>query len=1036
MRLRLRLCGSMAAEVAGTPVALPASERARALIAWLALHPGEHPRAVVAEQLWPDTSPEGARANLRTALWAVRKSCGEADLPLHATRTTLALGSASVDVLDEPSLTHGFEELLPGLDDEWVHLARAELGDRRARSLTTLADEAEAGGDLELAVQWSRRLVLLRPLDEAAHRALVERLLRTGERGAALVEAREFGERLRAEVGVRPSPATRAVHARARAGTGGQRRTAVFGRADEIGWLLNRWREASQGCGQVVVLEGEAGIGKTTLLTELTRRVTGLGGHAATTSGIDVAGETPFAAWLELARSMVSGVRQPPASATWAAELNRLADSLGARLGHAEPPPAATAPELERLRVFEALLRLVEWACAERPTLLAVDDAHLADRASLRLTAYVGRRLPRLPALLVLVRREGPRRVELDSLLADLAGHGVTVTTRVVAPISDGEVAALARSLHPVESDLVDKVVSVAEGNPLLAVETIRTLVAGGGGPPPNLRAAVRATLGRLPEATTAVVELLAAAGRPLTSAELRRLGVPVSSGVVASSEGLLTRRDGRVGFRHELLRAATYSGLTDPEGFHDRLADGIDPADHVERAHHLAAAGRTRESAHALAAGAAQARDVGALDEATELLRRAVENDPDDGALWLELEEMYALTDRRPELEAAWDEALARLPRQAWAEAWCRRGRQFRTVVCHPEESLRSYRTARSLASQGTAPDVLADALIGMAWGETVAGSAAEGERLLAEASGLVELEPRLRADALEIRMQGLLRRARFREAADLVADSHDPVVQIVEGLPRHAYAVLVHAACALVCVGEDEGALAVVDRALTATTAVTGLAVKTLSARAQILARLGRHDEAARAVLRVQEWSERLDDPVIAATATHDRGLLALLAGRHAEAADLLGRALASGAAVSRVGAGLARAEALARAGDPDSASAQLRSALLEPVGRSDQAWALVPRVAFVQALIACARGDTVEARARFEECASAWQRVLESYDDEAGEGYVASLVDLGRPPIVGLVEPAREMDRVSRLLARLGPSPIQAAPSPTVS
>src|SRR5204862_5372051 len=128
------------------------------------------------------------------------------------------------------------------------------------------------------------------------------------------------------------------------------------------------------------------------------------------TAGMEVAGEPPLAAGLDLAGTLAGGVRQVPAAATWPAELNRLSPGLGARLGHPQQPPPATAPELERLRVFEALLRLVEWSCTERPTLLAIDDAHRADRASLRLAAYVGRRLQSLPCLLVIVRREGVRR--------------------------------------------------------------------------------------------------------------------------------------------------------------------------------------------------------------------------------------------------------------------------------------------------------------------------------------------------------------------------------------------------------------------------------------------------------------------------------------------------------------------------------------------------------------------------------------------------------------------------------------------------
>jgi DNA-binding SARP family transcriptional activator/tetratricopeptide (TPR) repeat protein len=1022
--LRVRLCGPLATELDGAPLVLPSSERARALICWLALHPGSHSRLVVAAALWPDVPAESARANLRTAIWAIRTAWGHAATAIVASRSSLGLVDVSVDVGDEPDADSPYDELLPGLDDDWAVRARVELDARRASRLAILADRADADGDVAQAVRWSQRLCELRPHDEAAHRSLVERLIRAGERAGAVLAAREFAERLREEVGVRPSPTTRAVHAQAH-GTGGpQQRTAVFGRGTEIGWLLERWREAANGRGQVVVLSGEAGIGKSTLLAELVHRAATAGGHTATTVGSDVGGETPFAAGLDLARGLASGVRRVGAGASWPAELNRLSPGLGARLGHPQQPPPSTAPELERLRVFEALLRLVEWSCAERPTLLAIDDAHRADRASLRLAAYVGRRLVGLPALLVLGRRDGPRHPTLDDLLADLVGRGVRVSTLELAPISDGEVGALARSLHALEGADIEKVVAAAEGNPLLAVEVTRALVAGHSGPPPNLRAAVAAAMSRLAAPAVELIELVAAAGRPLDVEELQRLDVPTGPSLVSECEGLLVRRAGRLGFRHELLRAAAYAGCSDPAGLHDRLADGINPTEHVERAHHLAAAGRRAESVVALAAAGARARSVGALDEAAGLLRSAVDADPDNGPLWLELEEVYAWSHRRDDMEAAWAEALVRLPAEALPAAWCRRGRQFRSVTCHPEESLRAYRSAQQLMSADTDPATRADALIGLAWGDAVAGDGNQCEELLGAAARLTELGPQARADALEIRMQGLIRRGRFADAAALVRDGGEYDELDVTGLPDRAFGVMINAACALVCLGDDIGALDMLGRARAGTGAVPALSLKILATRAQVLARLGRHPEAASAANQVQEWADRLDDPAMAATITHDRGLVAMAAGRYAEAADLLGLALAGPADVSRVSAGLTRAEALAMVGDAVGATAQLRASLLEPVGRADQAWALVPRVAWVQALAARARGDVDETRRRLDESAAAWRRLAGAAGERAGDGYLANLVDLGRPPVIGLVEPARELARIDAIAATLAP------------
>jgi DNA-binding SARP family transcriptional activator len=1021
--LRVRLCGPLVISLDGVPLVLPTSERARALIGWLALHPGPHPRPVVAAALWPDVPADSARANLRTAIWAIRTGWGPAVDALVSTRSTIGLDDVSLDLEDEPDVDASYDELLPGLDDDWAVRARAELDERRAARLADLADRAAAEGDLTRAVRWSQRLCELRPLDEAAHRSLVERLMQTGERARAVLAAREFADRLHEEVGVRPSPATRAVHAQARSPGGPEQRTAVFGRGPEIGWLLDRWKEAADGRGQVVLLSGEAGIGKSTLLAELVHRAATAGGHTATAVGSDVGGETPFAAGLDLARGLASGVRRVPPGASWPAELNRLSPGLGARLGHPQQPAPATAPDLERLRVFEALLRLVEWSCAERPTLLAIDDAHRADRASLRLAAYLGRRVAGLPVLLVLVRREGPRHPTLDDLLVDLLGRGVRVSTLEMTPITDDEVGALARSLHALDSRDVEKVVAAAEGNPLLAVEATRALVAGHSGPPPNLRAAVAAAMSRLAGPTLDLVELVAAAGRPLDTEELRRLGVPAGPHLVAECEGLLVRRDGRLGFRHELLRAAAYAGCSDPAGLHDRLADGIDPTEHVERAHHLVAAGRRAESALELAAAGARARSVGALDEAAELFRGAVAADPDDGRLWLELEEVYAWSHRRDDMEAAWAEAVARLPADALPAAWCRRGRQFRSVTCHPEESLRAYRAAQGLMTPRTDPATRADALIGLAWGDAVAGEGETCEELLGTAAQLVELGPQARADTVEIRMQGLIRRGRFADAADLVrAGGELDVLGDVTGLPDRAFGLLINAACALVCLGDDAGALAELDRARAGTDAVPALSLKILASRSLVLARLGRHEEAALAAAQVQAWADRLDDPAMAATITHDRGLVAMAAGRYAEAAELLGLALAGPADVSRVSAGLARAEALAMVGDAAGATAQLRASLLEPVGRADQAWALVPRVAWVQALAARARGDLAETRRRLDEAAAAWRRLVDIAEESAGVGYLASMVDLGRPPVIGLVEPTRELARIDALAATL--------------
>jgi hypothetical protein len=145
------------------------------------------------------------------------------------------------------------------------------------------------------------------------------------------------------------------------------------------------------------------------------------------------------------------------------------------------------------------------------------------------------------------------------------------------------------------------------------------------------------------------------------------------------------------------------------------------------------------------------------------------------------------------------------------------------------------------------------------------------------------------------------------------------------------------------------------------------------------------------------------------------HDRGLLALDEGDPRAAADELQHSLELQAPVSRPLTRLYRAEALVRAGQPDDAERELRAVALEPVSVSDFPDTLVARMAYVQGLIALARGNPDRARSRFSEAESGWRRRAAQGGDP-GESYVATLVDLGRPPLSVLIEPDRELARVT--------------------
>jgi tetratricopeptide (TPR) repeat protein len=260
-------------------------------------------------------------------------------------------------------------------------------------------------------------------------------------------------------------------------------------------------------------------------------------------------------------------------------------------------------------------------------------------------------------------------------------------------------------------------------------------------------------------------------------------------------------------------------------------------------------------------------------------------------------------------------------------------------------------------------------------------------------------------------------MRRSQFRE-------SYGPSIAAGEaaaraGRPDLAYGCWANVAAAASAAGEHERALEFVARAGSlAAQGLQSLEVHMLSIRAAVLTRMARFDEAFAATAAGQELAEQVGDPGLIAMVAHDRGMVALQAGRHADAAELLARALLEDAPASRPQTWIALAEAHVRAGAPEEAEHALREAVLEPVRPSDFPEALVPALTRVQGLLAGARGDHELACGRLQEAVAGWERLV----GRAGGVDVASvLADLGRPG-VGIIDPSYELGRARADLNRI--------------
>src|SRR5215218_4059801 len=173
--LRVRLLGPLEVEVAGRAIAQPASRRAWELLAWLALHPGMHPRGALAARFWPDVLDASARASLRSAAWALRRALGTDDA-LVAGRERIELRcTTDIAEFDAHCAAGRLEEavalhrgaLLADLDEDWVLEVRDEHAERLGAVFARLATAAPEPAE---AVAYARRRLALDPLDEDAAR--------------------------------------------------------------------------------------------------------------------------------------------------------------------------------------------------------------------------------------------------------------------------------------------------------------------------------------------------------------------------------------------------------------------------------------------------------------------------------------------------------------------------------------------------------------------------------------------------------------------------------------------------------------------------------------------------------------------------------------------------------------------------------------------------------------------------------------------------------------------------------------------------
>ena len=394
----------------------------------------------------------------------------------------------------------------------------------------------------------------------------------------------------------------------------------LIGRATECEALDRLVAGLAAGQSRVLVLRGEAGVGKSALLEYLAGAAAGM--RLARASGVESEMELAFAGVHALCAPLLQRVGRLPGPQR---------DALRTAFGLAEGAPP------DRFLVGLAVLSLLADAAEERPLICIVDDAQWLDQTSAQLLSFVARRLL-------------AERVALVFALRDSAdGHGLTGLPELnVRGLDHPEARALLDSTLPGPLDELvrERILAEASGNPLALLELPRRLtpatVAGGFGLPVPMPLTSRIEQGFAQQLEPLPVDtrrlLLLAAAEPVGDVTLLwRAAALLGIGPDAAppdAAGLL-QIGARVRFRHPLVRSAAYRVATAPDRqqVHEALAEATDPSvDPDRRAWHRArAAERPDETvAGELERSAGRARARGGIAAAAAFLERAAELTPD----------------------------------------------------------------------------------------------------------------------------------------------------------------------------------------------------------------------------------------------------------------------------------------------------------------------------------------------------------------------------------------------------------------------
>jgi DNA-binding SARP family transcriptional activator len=638
--LTLQFLGDLQVSQDNSVCELPPSKKTRALLAYLALSSRPFRREVLCELLWE--VPDDPRGSLRWSLSKIRRLVDDQQhTRIVADRSQVAFSSSAtiIDVVDLHALAAEPDSLsteqleaavqqyrgnflegleLPNFHEfySWCIGERERAARAQATLITTLIHRL--GQQPQRALDYARLLVSIDPYSEPSRVSLIQLLVQQGYNQEA-EQQYLLGKRLLDDIGVLDNSA---LYQAWRGNTTAAEKPAsainqaptppqdLVGRDHELTWL-NEAMQASWNtpCAQVLLLEGELGIGKSRLLAAAAELATLAGAQVLTADAFETEQIRPFALWND---------------ALHRAALPEQSELLGGD------------SRVEREQLFTGLSELVTRLTRQQPLVIIFDDIQWCDESSIAALHYILRMNRDRPLTIIAAAREAEIR-ENGPVLQTLSGlrHDQLLQSQLIEPLPPEALAVLIANQAPEANAM--RISQECGGNPLMAIALARAESEGDQGS--SFNELIRGRLNRLEVDTVEALRWAAvmtpyidlAVLEQVSGLDRYRLELAMEVGV---QQGILLSGERGFQFSHELVGRSIYADIspTRQQIMHHRVAEQLEAATSLDLklaadlARHAAQSGDAALAARAMVLAGRLCLRFYANEEAANLVRKGLQ--------------------------------------------------------------------------------------------------------------------------------------------------------------------------------------------------------------------------------------------------------------------------------------------------------------------------------------------------------------------------------------------------------------------------